>query len=85
MSSTEHLHREGGLQSPETPKYVFNNSESQVDNMERKAIAELAYIFWEARGRPWGSSEEDWFRAEHDLKRSREWRLQTPSFGTRSV
>ena len=28
----------------------------------------LAYQFWEERGRPSGSSEEDWFRAEQQLK-----------------
>lgn len=30
-------------------------------------IAELAYRYWEARGRPVGSPEEDWFRAEQDI------------------
>ena len=28
------------------------------------AISELAYCFWEGRGRPEGSSEEDWYKAE---------------------
>jgi len=27
-------------------------------------VAKLAYKFWEARGRPFGSPEVDWFRAE---------------------
>ena len=31
-------------------------------------IQRLAYQFWEDRGRPWGSSEEDWFRAEGELR-----------------
>jgi hypothetical protein len=26
-----------------------------------------AYQFWEDRGRPWGTPETDWFRAEHEL------------------
>jgi hypothetical protein len=30
-------------------------------------IAELAYSYWEARGRPGGSPWEDWFRAEREL------------------
>jgi len=30
-------------------------------------IAPLAYEFWEKRGCPDGSSEEDWFRAEQEL------------------
>ena len=36
---------------------------------EHKRVAELAYLYWEARGRPDGSSEEDWFRAEEELRR----------------
>ena len=30
-------------------------------------IATLAYHYWETRGRPIGSPEEDWFRAEQDV------------------
>ena len=30
-------------------------------------IAELAYAFWEARGRTGGSAVEDWLRAENEL------------------
>ena len=31
-------------------------------------IAALAYSYWEARGYQGGSAEEDWFRAEHELR-----------------
>jgi hypothetical protein len=31
-------------------------------------IEKLAYRFWEERGRPAGSPEEDWFRAEPELR-----------------
>ena len=31
-------------------------------------IAALAYALWEQRGRVEGSPEEDWFRAEEQLK-----------------
>jgi|SRR5580700_7403665 hypothetical protein len=31
-------------------------------------IAQLAYSYWEARGYQGGSSEEDWLRAEHELR-----------------
>jgi hypothetical protein len=31
-------------------------------------IARLAYQFWEDRGRPFGSSEIDWVRAEQALQ-----------------
>jgi hypothetical protein len=30
-------------------------------------IAHRAYQLWEARGSPWGSPDEDWFRAECEL------------------
>ena len=53
-----------------------------VDNMERKAIAQLAYTYWEARGRPWGSPAEDWFRAEQELKKSREQAFEVDNQGT---
>ena len=31
-------------------------------------IARLAYSYWEARGRLHGGSEEDWYRAEREVK-----------------
>jgi DUF2934 family protein len=31
-------------------------------------IAALAYSFWQSRGCPDGGREEDWFRAEQELK-----------------
>jgi Protein of unknown function (DUF2934) len=47
-------------------------SESQRKNRVTAApepdhIAGLAYSLWESRGRPIGSPEEDWFRAEQEL------------------
>jgi hypothetical protein len=36
--------------------------------IEREAIAQLAYSFWEARGFTGGSPEEDWLRAERELR-----------------
>ena len=35
----------------------------------REAIAQLAYSFWEARGYQGGSPEEDWQRAEQQLRK----------------
>jgi len=32
-----------------------------------KEVARLAYHYWEGRGRPLGSPEEDWFRAEQAI------------------
>jgi Protein of unknown function (DUF2934) len=34
----------------------------------REEIAALAYSFWEARGCQGGSPEEDWLRAEEELR-----------------
>jgi hypothetical protein len=33
-------------------------------------VAQLAYSYWEARGCEGGSSEEDWLRAEQELRAS---------------
>ena len=33
-------------------------------------IAQLAYSYWEARGYQGGSSQEDWLRAEQELRAS---------------
>ncbi|MGE5488127.1 MAG: DUF2934 domain-containing protein [bacterium] len=38
---------------------------------EREEIARLAYAYYEARGGKGGSAEEDWFRAEQELRRRR--------------
>jgi len=37
--------------------------------IEHEDIARLAYSYWETRGCPFGSPEEDWFRAEMELLR----------------
>jgi hypothetical protein len=36
--------------------------------IDREAIARLAYSYWEARGCVGGSPEEDWIRAEQELR-----------------
>jgi hypothetical protein len=48
---------------------TFNHlqAENTVDVFHAE-IEKLAYQFWEERGRPLGSSEEDWFRAERQLQ-----------------
>lgn len=33
----------------------------------RNQIVLLAYSYWEARGCPFGSSEDDWLRAEQEI------------------
>ena len=34
-------------------------------------IAKLAHSYWEGRGCPEGSPQEDWFRAEKELQKQR--------------
>jgi hypothetical protein len=45
-------------------------------NASDKSIAERAYELWEARGRPHGSSEQDWTEAERLAARGA---TETPS------
>lgn len=42
-------------------------------------IAERAHHLWEQRGRPHGSPEEDWHRAEHELRRRSDSQGDTPA------
>jgi hypothetical protein len=41
------------------------NPEESVSNREK--IALLAYKYWEERGHPGGSDQEDWYRAEREI------------------
>ena len=50
---------------------VYNASpeaEYPVSAEDNEKIALLAYSYWQARGRPIGSPEEDWYRAENELR-----------------
>ena len=38
-----------------------------LSNAEHKQIESLAYRLWEKRGRPLGSPDEDWYRAEREF------------------
>jgi hypothetical protein len=38
---------------------------------DREEIERLAYSYWEARGGQEGSPEEDWLRAEQELRNRR--------------
>jgi hypothetical protein len=39
-----------------------------AESPSHNEIAVLAYLYWEARGCQGGSPEEDWFRAERELR-----------------
>jgi DUF2934 family protein len=38
-----------------------------MDGHDHEVVAKLAYRFWEERGRPMGSPEVDWYRAEREV------------------
>ena len=39
----------------------------QLSDAEHEQIEKLAYQLWEERGRPLGSPDDDWFRAEQEF------------------
>jgi DUF2934 family protein len=39
-------------------------------------VSQLAYKYWENRGKPVGCSEEDWYRAEREIEQ--EWEPYGP-------
>ena len=45
-----------------------NQQEVAVMLVHFRLIAALAYEFWQAKGCPDGTPDEDWFRAEETLK-----------------
>ena len=62
---------------PETPSISAAEPEiaapqafatTPVSEPSHEAVAELAFLFWEARGCQGGSPESDWLRAEHELR-----------------
>jgi Protein of unknown function (DUF2934) len=42
-----------------------------LDPESHNDVAALAYRFWQERGCPVGSDQEDWFRAENELKKGK--------------
>ena len=53
-------------ETPET-SITVNASQSGRARPDHQQIANLAYQYWEERGRPEDSPDEDWFRAEQSL------------------
>ena len=55
----------------EADRKVSTVSETVVQQemvVDREAVARLAYSYWEARGFIGGSPEEDWLRAEREVR-----------------
>ena len=55
--------------SVKLPNDAKPEAEHPVSAQDQEAIARLAYSYWQARGCPIGSPEEDWYRAENELRR----------------
>jgi len=51
---------------PDQPADSVPNATESVAPVHEE-IAQLAYHYWELRGRPLGSPEDDWFRAEQEV------------------
>jgi hypothetical protein len=64
MSRTTTIDLQGSI-PPETNQQM-NIADKLVRSREQ--IARLAYAYWQQRGKPLGSADEDWFRAECDLR-----------------
>ena len=56
------------------------SAETGIVNLEPKLIEALAYQLWLARGCPTADDQEDWFRAEEQLrqsvKREKQWQRE---------
>ncbi len=51
-----------------TGKRVSSLQPDAVENAPENEIAALAYHLWQDRGCPIGSPEDDWFKAESELR-----------------
>jgi hypothetical protein len=52
----------------ETPQRILDSDQVHSEELAQEEIAALAYEFWVERGSPHGSHEEDWHRAEAELR-----------------
>ena len=46
----------------------FSGTAASLPPVTDHDVAQLAYLYWEARGRPFGTPLEDWLRAEQDMQ-----------------
>ena len=42
--------------------------DTETESMIHKRVSERAYQLWEERGRPEGSSEQDWYLAQREIE-----------------
>jgi hypothetical protein len=53
------------MKTPEPDQ--LSRTSTDVPGPSHEEIARRAYQLWEERGKPLGSDEENWHRAEHEL------------------
>jgi hypothetical protein len=57
------------VEAPEvTAAAAVSETPVVVAELSQEDVAKLAYSYWEARGYAGGSPEEDWLRAEQELR-----------------
>ena len=71
-ASARPKHAPATAETPVTEKVTLSSVSGVKDEPSHEEIAQLAYTFWLSRGCSGGSPEDDWFRAELEL------RSQTP-------
>jgi len=55
-------------ENPTEPVESAGQTAGLEPNCNEDEVAALAYKLWQERGCPIGSDQEDWFRAENELK-----------------
>ncbi len=63
--------RKGNTKSSSRKAAAPDHTSQEILNSavtDHEQIALLAYSYWEARGRQGGSPEDDWFRAEQEIR-----------------
>ena len=71
QSKANYMAKKGESKTNQSVRAVYNASpeaDDPVAAVGHEEIARLAYSHWEARGCPIGSPEEDWYRAENELR-----------------
>jgi hypothetical protein len=68
MSNKRHRAVAAGAGEPNTVTAVLEPSAESNGQIDPSDIARRAYSYWVARGRLGGSPEEDWFRAEKEIR-----------------
>ena len=62
--------KEGRVHTARESGHRIDEADLGIDHrtLDQEAIARLAYFYWEERGCPNDSPDEDWLRAEAELR-----------------